>query len=473
MTALGAVLLLVAAVCVVCLPRRWALLALVSAALYFPIGLHIELGFNLFALRILAAVGFARVISRRELSFTKLNSIDKALLAFTFYTTIVFLLRSPDGQVFEIGRTVDTCFSYFTFRALIRDLDEFKWFLRAFVVPLVPYLALVSVERVTLENPFNALLAGTAPFVIREGEVRAAGSFLHPSLLGTLGGSFLTLYLSLWLSKMGRFVAACGIVLCLMLVLASNSGAPLACIFVTGVGWACWPLRTRMRMVRYGMVLTLVALAVVMKAPIWYLLARFSELTGGDGYHRSYLLDISFRNLDKWWLAGMPIADTLDWFPYVNYTTGGADMTNQFLVWGITAGLGAIALWILILKRAFARLGDALTAVRARGQSTAHEEYFLWALGVLLAVHVMNWMSIPYFDQTSAFWFMELAIITNVTDGVLHTASGGGLLPAVQPTRPRRENHAAFGGTGRLPVPSWKLRQVGDGRRHRQFPAHR
>jgi len=419
MTPLGALLLFAAAVCVICLPRRWALLAFVSAALYLPIGLHIELGFNLFALRILQAVGFARVLSRRELSFTKLNGIDRALLAFTFYTTIVFLLRSPDGQVYEIGRTVDTCLGYFTFRALIRDRDEFKWFLRAFVVPLIPYLALVFVERITLENPFNSFLGGTAPYVIREGKVRAVGSFLHPSLLGTLGGSFLSLYLSLWLSKANRFAAVCGIVLCLMLVLASNSGAPLACVLVTAVGWACWSLRTRMRRVRHAMVSMLVALALVMKAPIWYLLARFSELTGGDGYHRSYLLDISFQNLDKWWLAGMSIADTREWFPYVNYNTGGADMTNQFLVFGMTAGVGAMALWILILKRAFGHLGAAMKIVRARGDAPTDEEHFYWGLGVLLAVHVMNWMSIPYFDQTAAFWFMELAVIATLTQSVL------------------------------------------------------
>jgi hypothetical protein len=437
MTAIGAFLLVVSIVGILSLPRRGALLVLASAALYLPIGLHVELGFNLFALRILEAAGFCRVVMRKELGSSKLNNIDVALLAFTFYTTIVFLLRSNEGQVFEIGRTVDTCFGYFAFRALIRDVDDLKWFLRAFIIPLIPYLGLVFIERVTLDNPFNSYLAGTAPLVIREGSIRAVGSFQHPSLLGTLGGSFLTFYISLWLSKTNRLTALCGVAVCLALVLASNSGAPLACVMFTGIGWAIWPLRRHMRLVRYAVVGLITALAAAMNAPIWYLLSRLSDLTGGDGYHRAYLLDIAFQNLDKWWLAGMPIADTIYWFPYVNYTTGGADMTNQFLVWGITAGLGAMALWILILKRVFSNLGRAMIVIREGGTSPS-TEYIYWGMGVLILVHIMNWMTIPYFDQTAAFWLMQLAIISNLTDPYLPAAAPEEAPAKTGPTNPAR-----------------------------------
>jgi len=467
MNAVGAALLVGTALAVFGLPRKWALLALVTGALYLPLGLHIELGFNLFALRILGAVGFARVVSRRELSFTSLNSIDKVLLTFTFYTTIVFLFRSPDGQAFEIGRTVDTCFAYFTFRALVRDLEEFKAFLRLFVVPLIPYMGLVVLETITLENPFNTFLAGTAPYVVREGGVRAVGSFLHPSLLGTLGGRFLPLYVSLWLTKTNRVTALCGVVLSVMLVLASNSGAPLACVMVGAIGWACWPFRRRMKLVRYALVGLIVSLALAMKAPIWYLLARFSELTGGDGYHRSYLLDISFQNLDKWWLAGMAIADTRDWFPYINYTTGGADMTNQFLVWGMTAGLGAMVLWVVLLKRAFSRLGTAMTVLRHRHETHVDQEYFLWGLGVLLAVHVMNWMSIPYFDQSAAFFFLELAVIANLTQDILKSV-------ATEPQRVQAVSQREVGGKAVLGSPAApRLRHQFTLDRTNRHPLHR
>ena len=420
MNTLGTIILCLVVVSVLCAPRRWALMSMVAGVLYLPQGLHLDIfGFNLFALRFVELAGFIRVMSRQELSFSKLNGIDRSLALFSTYTTVVFLFRSPDGQAFEIGRTVDTLLCYFTFRGLLRDVDEFRWFLASFLLLLIPYVVLVLLERVTLANPFNEYLAGTAPFVVREGKIRAAGSFNHPSLLGTLGGSFIPLYVGLWIPKKSRAIASVGIALCVAIVVASNSGAPIACVVVALIGWIFWGMRTRMRLVLYGLMGLLALLAISMKAPIWYLLARFSDLTGGDGYHRSYLMDISFQNLDKWWLGGMAIADTKDWFPYLNYTTGGADMTNQYLVFGMTAGFGAIALFIIVLKRAFNHLGKALDILRSKGRNARDEEYLIWGLGVMVLVHVINWLSIPYFDQSVVLWLMELAIIANLTTTIM------------------------------------------------------
>lgn len=393
---------------------------MVAGVLYLPQGLAIDIvGFNLFAFRFVELAGFIRVMSRRELAFTSLNGIDRSLALFTVYTTVVFLLRSPDGQAYEIGRTVDTLLCYFTFRGLLRDFEEFRWFLASLLLLLVPYATLALLERVTSDNPFNAYLAGTAPSVEREGKIRATGSFRHPSLLGTLGGSLLPLYLALWISKENRTIALIGLLLCAAIVVASNSGAPIACVTVAVIGWLLWVMRTRMRLVRYGLVGLLALVAISMKAPIWYLLAKFSALTGGDGYHRSYLMDIAFQNLDLWWFAGMAISDTRYWIATMNYATGGADLTNQYLVYGITAGLGAMALFIIVLKRAFKNLGRTLEILRSKGLGLRNEEYLVWGLGVMLVVHVVNWLSIAYFDQSAVLWLMEMAIIANLTESII------------------------------------------------------
>ena len=420
MNALGTSILCLVVLSVLGAPRRWALMSVVAGALYLPQGQAIDIfGFNLFAFRFVELAGFTRVVFHRELSLSSMNGIDRSLALFTIYTTVVFLLRSPDGQAFESGRTVDTLLCYFTFRGLVRDVDELRWFLASFLLLLIPYAALALFERVTSDNPFNAYLAGTAPSVEREGKIRATGSFRHPSLLGTLGGSLIPLYLALWIPKKSKTIASIGLVLCGAIVVASNSGAPIACVSVAAIGWMLWVMRTRMKLVRYGLVGLLALVAISMKAPIWYLLAKFSALTGGDGYHRSYLMDIAFQNIDQWWLAGMTISDTKYWIATMNYTTGGADMTNQYLVFGITAGLGAMALFIVVLKRAFQNLGRALEILRSTGQSARDEEYLVWGLGVMLLVHIVNWLSIPYFDQSAVLWLMELAIIANLTESII------------------------------------------------------
>jgi hypothetical protein len=133
------------------------------------------------------------------------------------------------------------------------------------------------------------------------------------------------------------------------------------------------------------------------------------------GWHRAYLLDISFQNLRKWWLAGMRLADTHDWFPYTSAALEGADMTNTYLSFGLTAGLGALGLLILLLVRAFSKLGKALISVRGASRAPNETEYILWGLGVMLTVHVVNFLGVCYFDQMNIVWFMQIATISSLS----------------------------------------------------------
>jgi len=122
-------------------------------------------------------------------------------------------------------------------------------------------------------------------------------------------------------------------------------------------------------------------------------------------------------------LLGMPTIDTVSWFPYTNGATGAADITNQYLVFGLAAGLVAIFLLVLILKRSFRDLGIALRILRARQNGNRDGEFIYWGLGVMLAVHAFNWFGISYFDQTYVLWFMQLAVIRNLSANVIASES--------------------------------------------------
>jgi hypothetical protein len=119
--------------------------------------------------------------------------------------------------------------------------------------------------------------------------------------------------------------------------------------------------------------------------------------------------------LGEWWFAGMPISETVDWFPYSHPLTGGADITNQFISFGLSAGLGAIILSIVLLKRAFTNVGMALRAVRSNSEPPGENEFLLWGLGVLIATHIITWLGITYYDQFYVVWFMQLAAISSVS----------------------------------------------------------
>jgi hypothetical protein len=425
MNALVATILSALAAVIVLAPRRWALLAMLAGVLYLAHVVAVQIGgFNLYPARILEVTALARIVARREFTFERMNRLDRVLVALYAFSVTAFALRSGEGLAYQIATALDALFVYAVFRSWIRDFDDFTWLLRGLVVLLLPYVPLLWVETLTFRNPFAPLggveLIRAGDLWIRDGRLRATGSFGHPSLLGTLGGTFLALYIGLWVANRAlRKTALLGVVLCLAIVGAANSGGPAICVAVTVIGWMLWPLRREMHIVRVGLVATLVLLALFMKAPIWYVLARISDLTGGDGYHRAVLLDIGFKNLHRWWLAGMPAQETSRWLPYSNANTGVVDMTNTFLQFGVNSGLGAILLLVALLTVAFSQLGSAMSAARSGSRVVQPAEPLLWGLGVVLCVHIFNWFGITYWDQTYAVWFLHLAAIGSLSQSLI------------------------------------------------------
>lgn len=420
MNEIGLTILALTLIVVLVAPRKWALLGMMAGVLYITQGQKFEVfGFNIFAHRFLEIAGFARVIARGEFSFRGLNKIDRALLLLYCYTTLVYLLRSDEPAAYLIGSAVDAILSYFCFRGLIAGMEEFRWFLWGFLFLMVPYMVIVFIERLTGHNAFAFMGGIIEGGLSRDDRIRCWGSFRHPILLGTFGASFIPLYVGMFFAGGDRLRALVGAGLCSGIVWASNSGGPLTAFVAGVVGWLLWWARYWMRWLRLGFLGTFAILAILMKAPVWYLLARISDITGGTGWHRAYLIDISFQNLEKWWLAGMPFADTHDWFPYTSPTLEGADVTNMYIAFGLTAGLGALALFIFLLARAFSSIGKALEAIRSISRETDGVEFMLWGLGVMLGVHAVSFLGVSYFDQMKMVWFMQMAAISNLSQPFL------------------------------------------------------
>jgi hypothetical protein len=416
MNPIGALILLVLLMVVLSAPRKMALLGMMAGVLYLTQAQQIQvLGFNFYAIRFLEVAGFVRVMARNEFSFRQLNAIDRAFLWLYAYSIVVFLLRSADGQANMIGGTLDAFLTYFTFRGLLGDIEDFRWLLRSFLFLLAPYVLLILIESTTAHNPFSLLGGSAGGEWLRNGRPRCEGSFRQPDTLGMFSASFLPLYVGLACIIKERKRALIGIGLCLIIVWATNSGGSVAGAGAGLACWATWRFRMVMRKVRWGIVAVLATLALVMKAPIWYIFARASSITGGDGWHRSYLIDVSYQHLGQWWLAGTSLKDTSGWMPYDLTSVGGADISNQYIALGLNAGLGAIVIFILLLTRAFSGLGRALAMVRSNSQQTTDAEFLLWGLGVMLVVHIINWFGIAYFDQMYVIWFMQLAAVSGLS----------------------------------------------------------
>ena len=164
-----------------------------------------------------------------------------------------------------------------------------------------------------------------------------------------------------------------------------------------------------MRMIRWGSALAILALALVMNAPIYFILDRI-DLTGNStGWHRAALIQGAISHVDDWWLGGTDY--TRDWTPEAGADENNTDITNHYIRMAVWGGLPMLLLFVWSLVVAFGMVSKTLRAnLRAPGQ----EEFLIWTLGCILFGHVTAMLSISYFDQSVFFLYFVLAAIATL-----------------------------------------------------------
>jgi hypothetical protein len=448
MNAASALVLLALVLVVLFASQRSAVLALVAGTMFLGQGASFDLGVTVYPMRMLVLVAFVRVVTRGEMTFSALNGLDRAFIGAYGFAVLMYVARTALGYgtseaisqtstLSKVGGFCDMFLGYFAFRGLLRGIDDVKQFLLRFPLLLLPYVGSLAIERITGSNPLGVLGGPPYMWLDVENRARCFGSFVHPSLLGTFGASFFLLYVPFLFERAARMRAALAMALCLAVVALANSGSPVTFLGLGLVILALWPMRRNVGMLKVGAGIAFLVTAFAMNAPIWYLPTRISGIVGGSGWHRSYLLERGFADIDKWWLAGMPLDLTVTWFPYV--LLDAADMTNLFLQFGVDGGLLAMLLLVLALVMAFRRLGRALATARALpdGQSS---ERLLWSLAAMLIAHIINFFAITYFDQFNMIWMMQMAAISGVTAELLNPSLETAESPSASDTAQPADN---------------------------------
>ena len=413
MNPIGAILTLLFSLIVFAAPRRIAVLGVFLSVCYITQGQIVDVGgFHFFAQRIVLLAGFVRILTRGELKKLKLNKIDWALLAYAIFTAIVAGIRLGVWQE-QVGTTYNILLSYFVFRCLITSWEDIQELLPKLAILIIPLALCMIYESLTGTNIFN-VMGGQGEAWLREGRVRCIGSFRGPHTAGIFGATLMPLFVWLIFKRDRRRVAVAGLIAATAITYTSNSSGPLMAYLSGLVGLAFWPLRKDMRTVRWGIVVALVGLALVMKAPIWYLLAKVSDITGGDGWYRSYLMEQCFNHVSDWWLMGTD--KTGDWAA-TQMSWGGADLCNIYV-------------------SCFSYLGLALESAR---DSLAQSEGLLWCCGCILFAHVCTLFSVTYFDQLFVVWWGFLAMISGVTAEMLERVPSPELVDDHIPEAPHGE----------------------------------
>jgi hypothetical protein len=408
-TLLGLTLTLGFALLVLCRSRWMAAVAVIVAVCYVTEGQVVNVGvFHFTAIRIVLLAGLIRVMARGEWRYIRFNRLDGILVACNCAIAVISILRvgTLEQVVYQVGSLYNIFLSYIVFRCLVRDERDFREVVRKLAPLIVPLALLVLIESLTNHNLFSVFGDVDASSMIRNGHVRSQGPFHSPVTTGAFGMTFAMLYGSvLFAGERTRF-AVVGLVASLLIMICAGSSGPLLGFVFGLLAFACWPLRRHTRALRWGLFLLVVGLSLVMKAPVWFILARASDLAGGGGYHRAYLIDQFVNHFDSWWLLGT--SDTHDWFPYQLVGSGQADITNAFVWAGVSGGLVGLILFVALVVRCFQRIGMAMKS--RRGNEPATVKMF-WGIGSTLVASIGVLFSITYFDQMGVIWYFLLACI--------------------------------------------------------------
>lgn len=401
-------------------PRRWAVLGVTAGVFYLMPGQGLVIwGFNLFSFRLIELAGIVSFIWRKDRRISSINNLDKWFFIFNLFYLSVFLLRytfdvnSRWNIAYQVGIFVDAAITYSVYRGLLNSTDSIKVFIKDVIYLLIPFTIFMMIEAIKGYNIFSFLSGIQVAPIFRDGYYRCQANFGHPIMAGSVGATLLPIFLFLIFVGGNNVVGGISIILCTVIVLASHSSGPLMAFSFGIMAWMFWPLRKRMRTIRWGIVGLLLSLHAIMKAPVWFLPARISEIIGGDGWHRSNLIDKWIDSIGQWWLLGMPWSNTENWAA-TKMSWGAVDATNQYVAIGVNGGIISLFLFIYFIIICYKNLGKKIEEARNTGMK--NNELLLWGLGASLTSHIINLTGVTYWDQFYVIWYMLLAIISGVTD---------------------------------------------------------
>jgi len=423
--------LMINAVLLLTLSRKWAPLPLLIGTCYMTYGQGAELGpFHFTVIRILIAAGVLRVILHGERLTGGISKLDWLMMVWagSALFSSFFHQDASTALVFRLGLVFNTCGIYFLLRIFCQSLDDLWGLLRITAILLLPIAFEMIYEHLLNHNLFSAM--GGIPSIpgIREGNLRAQGPFRHPILAGTVGAVCLPLMVGLW--NKHRKAAGVGILSCLTIVICSSSSGPIAS-GVAGIGGLfMWRYRDQMKIIRWAAVICYIALDLAMKAPAYYLMSRIPLVSGSTGWYRAELFNTAIRHIDEWWLGGTDL--TRHWMlTGLSGSPDDADITNHFIWQGVIGGLPLMILFIITLAMAFSYVGQSVKTTNSMPSSTM---FMVWALGASLFANATTMISVSYFDQSFVFLYLTLAAIGSIWTWT----------KSLETTNQETENHIAY-----------------------------
>lgn len=413
MNPFAVIFFLVVAILLWTVPRKWAPVPLLAGSCYMTLGQGIELGpISLPIFRMLMAVGLFRILARGERIEGGLNKIDKVVIALAAWMLFASFFHSGldgSGPIFMSGQLFNLLLIYFLARVWTRDASELGELVRIIAVLLVPVAIAMVVEKLTAKNMLSVFGGVPEDVLYRAGKLRAQGPFRHPILAGTVGATCIPLFIGIF--KQHKPFAIVGIISGLIMVFTSASSGPIMSLLAGIFALMLWHFKHLIRVMVVAAIAIYLVLFLVMEKPPYYLISRIDISGGSTGWHRSFLIEQTFKHLPEWWLFGTD--HTRHWMPNqgIAYSVNHTDITNYYIAFGVMGGLVAMMLLIYALVIGFRWVCSLQLEPDILSSQSG---FMLWAFGSGLFAHAATSISVSYFDQSMLFFWLNLAVISSM-----------------------------------------------------------
>ena len=410
MTDITIAILLIDAVLIFALPRRYVLIPIVASGIVLPMSERIFIfTLDFTAIRLLLICGWLRLIIKGEYHpAIKINNIDKVLILYVLWITLSYtiLWQTMEALIYKLGGAYYFFGTYLLVRFYITELDDIERIVKTLLYLSVAISIIAIVERTTHNNLFSVLGGVSNETIIRDGQLRCFGPFAHPITLGSFGAFLFPLacYM-LWGKKGGKKLGLISLISSVIIVYSSSSSGPALSLIAAIMGLFMWHLRKHMRMVMWGMIFCVIGLHFIMKAPVWALINRISVFSGSSHYHRFLLVDQAINRFSEWWLIGT--RSTAHWSEYIQTW----DISNNYVRVGVDGGILALILFIVIIMLCFRYIGKMMN----HAKDNLSRQRLFWALGVAMFSYVVSFLGVSLWDQTIMIWYLIIAMIASIT----------------------------------------------------------
>jgi len=390
------------------LPRQRVVLALIFIAILIPSAQRLLIGGLDFSfIRIMVLIILVRCFLRGEDKELTIQKPDYFLMFWVGWGILAYgLLRGEFSAVItRTGYMLEVAGAYYIGRVYIRTNEDIQRIVLFLGIVAIPTMIFFLIERSTGKNIFSIFGGVPEITMIRNGRLRCQGPFSHPIMAGIVWASLLPWLAAIWFNRTASRVRVSIYIVCISVIVANTaSSTPVMSVLFCLLGLAMFPIHHRISLIWKGGLLLAIVLHTIMDAPIWHLISRIDLSGGSTGYHRYNIIKQSINHFDEWWLIGTLSSRHWGW--------GMSDITNQYVLEGLRGGFLGMMIFIMFIISVFELLGKRLNS-----ELTRAEQWVIWSSGVMLFVHVMNFLAVSYFGQvTSLFFLFTGAVVSLASD---------------------------------------------------------